>query len=231
MKRITLASYRQMLASATVLEGDAYGEKVLQLADGRMVKLFRRKRWLSSALIFPYARRFTRNAQKLAALQIPTVTVVDLAWCAAVRRHLVTYQPLPGETLRQVLRCQATDVRAQLLRMLAGFIAQLHEKGVYFRSVHFGNIIVLPDRNGLGLIDVADLAVRRKGLSSGERLRNFRHLLRYAEDAGFLREFGWVVFVDGYLEAASLTAVARESLREDLQQLAEFTSTVAVSAD
>ena len=220
-----------MLAAATVLERDAYGEKVLQLADGRMVKLFRRKRWLSSALFFPYARRFMRNAQKLAALQIPTVEVVDLAWCAAVRRHLVTYHPLPGDTLRQVLRCQTVDVRPQLLRMLAGFIAQLHEKGVYFRSVHFGNIIVLPDRNGLGLIDVADLVVRRRALSSSERLRNFRHLLRYAEDAGFLREFGWAAFVDCYLEVDSLATVARESLRKDLQQLAEFTPAVAVSAD
>ena len=38
-------------AGAEILEEDAYGEKVLRLADGTLLKLFRRKRLISSAAL------------------------------------------------------------------------------------------------------------------------------------------------------------------------------------
>ena len=223
MKRIDLEAYQQILASATVLERDAYGEKVLRLPDDRLVKLFRRKRWLSSALLFPYALRFVRNAARLKALQIPTVKVVDLAHCAAAQRHLVTYEPLPGETLRTVLRDPATALVSEI-DSLARFVAQLHEKGVYFRSVHFGNIIVLPDGCTLGLIDVADMVVRRGTLPVRERLRNFRHMLRYAEDVAALKRRGWADFVECYLAATSLADNDRFALRQALLHLPEISA-------
>ncbi len=218
MKRIDLETYRQILASSTVLERDAYGEKVLVLPDGNLVKIFRRKRWLSSALFFPYARRFVRNARRLAEIPIATLTVLDICYCGAVNRHLVTYRPLPGETLRSRLRDNPQE-RPALLSKLAGFIAELHQSGVYFRSVHFGNIIVMPDRQRLGLIDVADMAIRHRPLPVAERLRNFRHMLRYEEDAGFLREYGWENLFDGYLEAASLAPDDKQKLSAGLGRL------------
>ena len=230
MKSIDQETYRQLVSSATVLERDAHGEKVLALADGNLVKIFRRKRWLSSALLRPYAVRFVGNAAHLARRAIPTVTVLEIGSCRSLGRHLVTYRPLPGETLRHVLSREPAE-RARLLRLLAAFVALLHQKGVYFRSVHFANIIVLPDREQLGLIDVADLSLRRGPLSRGERLRNFRHLLRYAEDGGYLHEFGWMTFVASYLDAVSLPPVTREELRVGLQKLAELTPAVAQSRE
>ena len=41
--------YLALRANATVLEYDLHGEKVLQLADGSYLKLFRRKRLISSS--------------------------------------------------------------------------------------------------------------------------------------------------------------------------------------
>ncbi len=221
MKKIDLATYRQTLASATVIERDAYGEKVLLLPDGNLVKIFRRKRWLSSALFFPYAKRFIKNARRLSEIPIPTLTVQDVCFCRATNRHLVTYQPLPGETLRSRLRESPSELGG-LLTELADFIALLHRNGVYFRSVHFGNIIVMPDRQGLGLIDVADMIFKRRTLTVGERSRNFRHMLRYPEDSGFLREFGWEKFVRHYLNASLLSVEEQGRLSGELVCFPEF---------
>jgi tRNA A-37 threonylcarbamoyl transferase component Bud32 len=203
VKTIDQQHYLTLVASATVLERDAHGAKVLALPGGEFVKLFRRKRWLSSALFFPYARRFIRNAARLARLGIPTVTVLDAAYCPAVRRHLVTYRPLPGMTLRQALAAAETDGMA-LLREFAQFVALLHQRGVYFRSLHLGNVIVPDQGTGLGLIDVADMSISRSALPAGQRARNFRHMLRYREDVGYLKQFGSAWFLEQYFAAANL---------------------------
>jgi hypothetical protein len=62
LKRLVHDDYLAMRAGATVLEADGFGDKVLRLADGTMLKLFRRKRLFSSAAWYPYAQRFADNA-------------------------------------------------------------------------------------------------------------------------------------------------------------------------
>jgi tRNA A-37 threonylcarbamoyl transferase component Bud32 len=218
MKRIDHPRYLELLASATVLERDGYGEKVLERPDGTLVKIFRRKRWLSTALLFPYAHRFVRNSRRLAERGILSVRVVDTAYCHAVGRHLVTYQPLPGTTLRQALR----DFESQRCNLLTGFahyVADLHQKGIYFRSLHFGNIIVSHDGAKIGLIDVADLSLHAGPLSTRRRIRNFSHMLRYKEDRAALRDYGWLDFLSNYLAAASLTPRAMQTLRKSLNEI------------
>lgn len=205
VKRIDQTIYLQLLAASTVIERDAYGEKVLARPDGLLVKLFRRKRRLSSALFFPYALRFARNARLLAERSIRTVEVLEVAYCATAERHLVTYRPLPGKTLRNALASAETD-RSRLLAVFADFVAGLHQKGIYFRSLHFGNVIVPDTGQELGLIDIADMSLRRGSLPIRLRARNFKHMLRYREDVGFLEEFGIRRFLDRYLAAANLPA-------------------------
>ena len=226
MKKIDIATYQALVATATVVERDPFGEKVLALPDGLLVKIFRRKRLWSSATIYPYAARFVRNARRLTALGISTVTVLDVAYCAEAHRYLVTYRPLPGETLRGVLLDSDVN-RGTLLDAAAKYIAVLHAKGVFFRSLHFGNIIVSPEDRQMGLIDVADLGFRRQPLSIRERLRNFRHMLRYAEDVSHLRDFGWAFFVTCYLKALPLSSIESTRLRDALQLLPEFSPAVA----
>lgn len=217
MKRIDQTQYLALLANAGVLERDRHGEKVLALPDGSLVKIFRRKRLVSTALFFPYARRFVANAHRLAGLGIPTVQVIDAAFCPAVARHLVTYQPLPGVTLRQALAATGAPCRA-LLTEFARLVATLHQKGIYFRSLHFGNVIVAPD-GGLGLIDVADMNFRTGPLSPRQRLRNFRHMLRYREDRTVLRDFGWPDFIDTYLAVTGMSTRQVQQLHSRLTSL------------
>ena len=56
------AELNALVAKATLIESDSYGPKVYRLDNGEYLKLFRRKRLLSSALLIPYSVRFCRNA-------------------------------------------------------------------------------------------------------------------------------------------------------------------------
>lgn len=221
---ISLSSYNSIIAQSKIIERDHYGEKVLIAPDGNFVKIFRTKKLLSTAIFRPYALRFRSNAEKLTRLGIPTVQVYSVSYCPENRRHLVEYRPLAGETLRAVLR-GGGDVEL-LLKGFARFLAELHRRGVFFRSIHFGNVIVQPESGEFGLIDIADMRIRRRSLGMPARARNFRHFLRYPEDVHALAAFGFDRFLESYLEAADLRGwrqrlfqrLAERTLRKGLQR-------------
>lgn len=214
MRPISSDQYQQLRSGAKVIEADSHGDKVLLLADGSILKLFRRKRLLTSALLWPYARRFASNARKLTQLGIPTPEVLALYRLREPARHLVHYRPLPGVTLRQ-MRCEGLPCPARLFDQLGAFVARLHQKGVYFRSIHLGNIVLTPDQR-LGLIDLADLKTRDRPLGSALRLRNFRHMLRDAEDREWLLGQAQGSFLNGYLAESDQLSV--EQIRRHLHE-------------
>lgn len=105
------------------------------------------------------------------------------------------YQPLPGLTLRQLISAEQTDV---LLRQhLGSLIARLHDCGVYFRSLHLGNV-VQPPEGELGLIDIADMRTQPRALSRLQCKRNFAHMLRYTQDRAWLLADGGAQLCQGY---------------------------------
>ncbi len=209
MRKISPADFERILAAARVIEEDKFGPKVAITADGNYLKIFRRKRWLSTAAVYPYARRFCRNARRLPRLGIRTVKIVDICACPALGRHLVFYQPLAGETLSRVFTHDAA--RRQLLPELAAYIARLHHLGILFRSLHFGNLLRLPG-GGFGLIDIADLTISRHPLNLGQRRRNFNHLLSRRREREVIAAFGPEKFLRCYLEHSNLPAAEQEKL-------------------
>ena len=209
MQALDNAHYLGLVEGAHVLEADATGDKVLRLADGSMLKLFRRKRLISSAAWYPYAQRFADNCQTLAQRAIPCPEVIKVFRVKQIQRDAVHYSPLPGQTLRQVMDDATSDdaLRAQL----GSFIAELHEKGIYFRSAHLGNVILTPDGT-LGLIDISDMKTYRRPLRKSLRLRNFKHMLRYEQDRQWLIGGHNPAFINGYLNAQSLCAAEELTL-------------------
>lgn len=181
MKKLSKEGYLTLREGAEVIEADAHGDKVLFLSDGTYLKLFRRKRLITTALIFPYAQRFAKNATKLARLNIPSVTIIELYRIPSVQRTAVHYNPLIGTTLRKL----PNGIDASLTNKLGAFIRDLHDKGIYFRSLHLGNI-VLTQSNKLGLIDISDMKFLNSSLSLKLRLRNFKHSARYPNDREIL---------------------------------------------
>ncbi|MGE0070494.1 MAG: hypothetical protein AB7S67_09735 [Thiomonas sp.] len=180
--------YLGMRAGARVIEQDQHGEKVLLLPDGTYLKLFRRKRVLTSAAWKPYAQRFVENAAALRRLDIPCPQVLKHYRIPAISRDAVHYLPLEGKTIRQVISDGLSEARATALRsQLLEFINHIHSLGIFFRSAHLGNIVLTPEGT-LGLIDISDLKISWFALGPFRRRRNLRHVLRCREDREWLRK-------------------------------------------
>ena len=186
-KHLTDSALATLTTDAKVLEEDSLGPKVYRLADGHFLKIFRRKRLLSSALLRPYSVRFCQNAERLTELGIPTLTPITLYTFPEKQLSAVLYKALPGQTLKE-LYLQAPESFITHLTALCDFIRELHRKGIYFRSLHLGNIVLTP-QNTLGLIDVADLAFHRRPLSKAKAARNLKHFARLLRQMDSVERF------------------------------------------
>jgi len=215
-----LAEYEKLVDMAVVLAEDSHGPKVFQARDGRIVKLFRRKRIFSSALISPYARRFEQNAKRLYETGFHTVHVTGVYRIPGLRRDCVIYPRIPGRIIRELAKGDGVsrDAMGHALGKVGALLAELHGQGFLFRSVHLGNIVSMPDGE-LALIDVSDL--RRwpwGGLPYGWRVRNFGHIWRYPEDRTIIRLWGVAKFVNAYLDRAALDGDERRRLGARLEK-------------
>lgn len=168
-----------LMDASDVIEADGSGLKVGALPNGDFLKVFRRKKWLSRDMFTLPAVRFARHCELLHERGIPAPRIRDtLVLNDSNQMSAVTYRPVAGRTLRQALA--AGDVSERRMAELGQFIARLHDEGLYFRSIHPGNIILCD--SGIGLIDVLDMRVRGWPLTRGERQRNWRHFFRTRED-------------------------------------------------
>ncbi|MCQ4315481.1 hypothetical protein EA797_02525 [Stutzerimonas zhaodongensis] len=187
MIQMSADAFETLVNNASVLEHDSFGPKVLRLEDGSFFKLFRRKRLFSSEAYSPYASRFANNARLLRDIGIPTPEVLEVYRISEPSRTAVHYMGLPGITLRQAMLDSNEPERDQLAERFGQLLGKLHENGIYFRSLHLGNVLLLPDGQ-LGLIDFADLHAGRGKLSDLKRKRNSRHMQRYEQDRIWLFE-------------------------------------------
>jgi len=207
---ISAAEFDRLRAGARLLERDYRGEKVLLTPGNHIIKLFYPRRRLTSARIYPYAHRFWNNALQLREKGIITVHCEQLRYDRQNRRHLVTYPLLPGTTLRDTLGKVSNG--DDYLDKLATFLVTLHTKGILFRSIHLGNILVL-ENGDYGLIDVADMSIRQRPLGLIKRARNFRHLLHDRGDRERLNEYGYGRLLENYETAAGISGYRRTLLR------------------
>lgn len=214
MRFLDANEYQALIQGAVLLREDGYGPKVYQTPDGRIVKLFRIKRWLSLSLLYPYNLRFLSNSRRLQRMGIVCVEVDDVFYCHAIRRHGLIYRRLDGTPLDELLG-SADDRARQLFRDYAAFIAMLHARRIYFRSLHPGNILLLPG-GGFGLIDVADMRFPWLPLSVVKRRRNFRHMFRSVEFKQALQLLPSDLFIEAYLEASELAPAEQDRLRLQL---------------
>jgi len=215
MKTITKEFFNKLIAGTDVIEKDGHGLKVLETQNGRMIKIFRRKRFFSTALFKPYALRFVKNADKLHALNIPTVHIDSVSNCPDIKRQIIVYKKLAGELLRDTFE-QNSDTK-KLSRLFGKFVAQLHAKGVYFRSIHLKNILVLGNGE-LGLIDISDMQIKRNALSLRLCLRNFQHMLRYPQDKEIIKD-NFDDFLDAYAQQAALKGSQKNIVKARLLEL------------
>lgn len=180
MRIVTAQELESWLASGTVLEKDSRGPKVLMLGGGQILKIFHTRRHPMLSRLNPPAKKFAQNALILQQLGIPSPQIIESLWIDLTNGISASiYQPLPGRSVESILKETPEQVDA-LVPKLANFIKALHQQGVYFRSLHLGNILQLHDGQ-FGLIDFLDLSKKSRPLSDWEVSRNFKHLERYLE--------------------------------------------------
>ncbi|BAU76934.1 BUD32 family EKC/KEOPS complex subunit [Metapseudomonas furukawaii] len=212
MKVLSNQALASLLEGAEIIEADAFGIKVARLEDGTFLKLYRRKRLLSSALWSPPAKRFADNARTLNSLGVPAPEILETIRVPERQLNGVRYQPLPGDTLRGLWRRSLPEVTSLEVEAFGRLLGELHGKGVYFRSLHLGNVIKMPSGQ-FGLIDLSDMHISGHPLSDWKRRRNIRHMLRYAEDAQWLARLYKDDLLRGYADRAG-KAAARMLARE-----------------
>ena len=212
MEKLTLPDFNSLTEKHKILERDGHGPKVLKTDDNKIIKIFRLKRRFSSASLLPYAVRFKRNAEQLSGLGIETVKVEKIAYCSENHRHIIVYSMISGLSLREKLEHHYSP---ELIKQLAEYIAHLHDIGIYFRSLHMGNIIVTSD-NFFALIDISDMRIYKKPLSVKKRIRNFMHFFRYLEDKRFLSAYGIDDFFSAYIERCKISAAKSEKLQNSI---------------
>ncbi len=190
-----------MIDDASILQQEIRGIKVY-LSPGRdVIKLFRIKRIFSLSFIYPYSMRFERNGRRLQARGVATVLVDRVFYCHSIKRHGVIYRMMPGEDLYSLLSSENPDTG--LFTELAAFMVRLHDKGIYFRSLHLGNVLKMPDAD-LGLIDIGDMRFSPWPLTVKARARNFRHLFRSADYSQPMFAYGYQNFARDYLKAVCM---------------------------
>ena len=225
------------LTDARVIERDPRGIKVLQLPNGDYLKVFRLRHRFSWARFQGYAQRFSKNVSALAELGILTVDVIQcyevknarlLDYPLSVNLHsaanqdaessshtyVVHYVPLAGETLKTLL--DQHELQTHHVKQLGAFIAELHEKGIHFRSLHLGNIVLTPEGE-MGLIDIADMKIYPWSLWFSTRLRSFRHLTRYARMNNPFGMSNWMLLVESYGAHARLNKAKISVLKKKMQ--------------
>jgi len=208
-----------LLAGSEVLEQDERGYKVVRLRTGDILKIFRVRRNISSARIYTHARRFFRNAERLHQLGVNTIACKRLYHFPNSSETAVLYSPLAGYTIRKLL--DGNLLNQDMASALGAFIARLHQLGIHFRSLHMGNILVMPDGQ-YGLIDISDMSIYPWPLFCNTRVRNFRHLCRYPDDISRLGKLSWESLQAGYFSSNQLGAACESKIRRALTATVSF---------
>lgn len=201
MKEITTDQLNAMLEHCKVLEEDSRGTKVALLKTGELIKIFRprRKFWLNR--LRPQSQRFADNARQLEKLGIITPKIKEQFWTNRKTAECAcTYSPIKGQALLSIIK-ESPQALEENLADISRFIALLHKKGIYFRSLHLGNIIQTPERK-YGLIDFLDLKIQRSPLSKNKIKRNLKHFRKHLERAG-IEHFPWTAFTQFYAQAST----------------------------
>lgn len=236
MKKISTPEIERICTTGKVLARDNGFIRAVRTSDGKIWKFFRAKPLPSSAALRPYASRFVHSSRKLHARGIASVQVRDQYTIAGQKRHVVVYDELPGMILRDAISAAGDDME-QLNKLFTGFaqfIARLHRLGVYFRSMHFGNVLVLAKplptgQPAFGLIDITETQFALRSLSPWRRARNFRPITSYEIDRNSLDRFGNERFLEEYLRATSLSTRKRQSFLQHLQRLNKHLAPAASS--
>ncbi len=192
--------------------------KVLEKDGTTIIKLFYPKRkLLSSNKIKPHAIRFCKNISTLRKYGYVVPRVLNTQYCRELKTYVVYYSKIEGDDIRALV----TKGRTHLVEEVAKFLAELHNRGIFFRAIHLENLLYTAD-NKFALIDITDVHFSRRPLSLWVRYRNLKHLFSEPYDREIWRSFGVVNFLNQYYDAAKLSTASRRLLTYLIRRVITF---------
>lgn len=203
MKTLTSEQYEKLIKDTEVLVQN----KIRITKTNEIIKTFRAKSNFSTDRFRPYALRFQENAERLKDLGLNSLEISEVYYVPSLKQYLVRYPLLEGANLREFLK--KNPQQSEVIDAIPNFIAEIHSKGIYFRGLHFENILLMPD-GGFTLLDFSDAHFYEKSLDPWRRARNFRAFLRQDEDWELIIGCGVNKFVNQYLEASDLSLFAQK---------------------
>ncbi|MDG1205015.1 MAG: hypothetical protein P8N51_06550 [Pseudomonadales bacterium] len=200
MQKIDHHELDQFIEANSLLFGTVQRPGIMLTSKNEIVKFIYPRKKFSKAIFFSQAANFEKNAKALLEKGITGPIVSKTAHCQAANTYYVVYEKLAGEEVRDL--CDQSQL--QHLTELAHYLAELHDKGIYFRALHLGNVLKLEDGN-FALIDIADLKTKSRSLSAFARGRNIAHMFNVSEDKVYFQQFGVNRFLEAYFQRAKLT--------------------------
>ncbi|MFO0728789.1 MAG: serine/threonine-protein kinase [Myxococcota bacterium] len=163
----------ELLASGTF--GHVYRGVHDVLGQERAIKVLRAK----YAGLGHIERRLTREAERLHAVQHPSVVTVHNVGLLPDRRPFVVMELLHGRTLIDLLRIegpQKPERARALVKQIAAGLSALHAQGIIHRDIKPANVMIL-DGPGAPRVKILDLGVARTAEDDRTRLTRAHELL------------------------------------------------------
>jgi len=159
------------------------------------------------------AQRFIYNAMHLATLNIETVKIKAFYLCHNPKLAMVIYDTLPGESVGSYL-----SKDDNIVKPFALFIANLHNKNVYFRAGHEKNYLY--EKEQFKLIDIDNLRFK---ISFKQRAKNLAYLFYHAQQRQNLFSKTQVqLFLKTYFAATQYSSKQRKRFIQHLCRAIEY---------
>jgi hypothetical protein len=165
-------------------KADDLGHRKTFHKKNEIIKIFNVRGLISSGFFNTYASRIIKNSLKLKIYDIPSIEITnELIFQYNRRLSGVSYKYIPGTTYRDL----SHQITMDMITDLANYISNIHKKGIYFRAMHLGNILL--HNKKLFLIDIAKIHFYPWPLFVFTRARAFRRMIKYQDD---IKNFGLI---------------------------------------
>ena len=223
MRRIPLSTneFDQMLKEQVVLSRGLRSFVALNEKDNQIIKMFAlgNKKSFWRQYISPISNRFMKNARRLAELNVQTIQPCAWYRCKGYQYDVIVYPQCAGTSIYDLVE-KNHDV-APVLEKLARYIAELHQRKIYFRAGHGGNYLYTGDEK-FSLIDVDNT---RFSINLRRRAKNIVYIYQHSKESKIecFAAYPFSEFVETYFSVAKLKKKQEQKVRFWIEQyLAAF---------
>jgi hypothetical protein len=187
-----------------VEKADDLGHRKTFHKKNEIIKIFNVRGYISSGFFNTYASRIIKNSIKLKEHEIPSIEITnELAFQYNNRLSGVSYKYIPGKTYRDL----GNKITKEMITDLAKYISIIHKKGIYFRAMHLGNILL--HNKKLFLIDIAKIHFYPWPLFIFTRARAFRRMIKYKDDIKYFGLINYKNLISEYMVSSKFNHFER----------------------